>query len=104
MRDTAKMSPRVLSTCAQNATLSLLLVHIMSSHQIYVAIDNPSLILSVYCLITSSYLLNYVRAANNVAHTENLQSICCGCFSHLYKFRDGIQVTRVFRYWCESQG
>ena len=66
--------------------------------------DNPSLIQSVSRLTTSSYLWNYVRAADDVSHTENLQSNCCQCFSHLYKFRDGIQVTRVFRDCGERQG
>jgi len=93
MGDAAKFSPRVPSTCAQNAILSLLIIHIIPSHQIYVAIDNPSLIPSVSCLSTSSYLWNYVRAADDVSHAENLQSNGCQCYSHLYTFQDGIQVT-----------
>jgi len=102
--DAAKTSPRVPSTCAQNAILFLLIIHIIPSRQIYVAIDNPSLVPSVTFLTTSSYLWNYVRAADDVSHAENLQSNCCRCFSHMYKFRDGIQVTRVFRYCGEHQG
>jgi len=104
MGDAAKISPRVPSTCAHNAILSLLIIHIIPSRQIYVAIDNPSLVPSVSCLTTSSYLCNYVRAADDVSHAENLQRNGCWCFSHLYKLRDGIQVTRVFRYRGERQG
>jgi len=104
MGDVAKISPRVPSTCAQNAILSLLIIHIIPSRQIYVAIDNPSLVPSISCLTTSSYLWNYMRAADDVSYTENLQSNGCRCFSHLYKLRDGIQVTRVFRYCGERQG
>jgi hypothetical protein len=96
--DTAKTSPRIPSTCAQNAILSLLIIYIIRSRQIYVVIDNTSLVPSVTCLTTCGYLWNYMRAADNVSHTENLQSTCGQCFSHLYKFRDGIQVTRVCRY------
>ena len=104
MGDTAKTSPRVPSTCAQNAILSLLIIHIIPTRQIYVAIDNPSLVLSVSCLTTSSYLWNYMRPADAVSHAENFQSNCCRCFSHLYKFRDWIQVTWVFRCCGECQG
>jgi len=90
MGDTAKTSPHVPSTCAQNAILSLLIIHIIPSHQIYVAIDDPSLVLSVSCLTTSSYLWKYMWAADDVSHAETLQSNWCRCISHLYKFRDGI--------------
>jgi hypothetical protein len=93
MGDVAKISPRFPSSCAHNAILSLLIIHLISSPQIYVAIDNPLLIPSVSCLTTSSYLWNYVRTANNVSHTENLQINGCQSFSHLYKFLDRIQVT-----------
>jgi len=96
MVDAAKISPRIPSTCAQNAILSLLSIHIIPSRRIYVAIDNPSHVPSVSCLSTSSYIWNYVRAADDVSHTENLQSNGCRCFSHLYKFRDRIQVTLSF--------
>ena len=89
---------------ARKMQFSLLIIHIIPSRQIYVAIDNPSLVPSVYCLTSSSYLWNYVRAADNISHAENLQSNGCRCFSHLYKFRDRIQVTRVFRYRIERQG
>jgi hypothetical protein len=68
MGDAANISPGVPSTCAQNAFLSLLVIHIIPSHRIYVAIDNPSLVPSVSCLTTSSYLWNSVRAANNISH------------------------------------
>ena len=60
MGDTAIISPRIPSTCAQNAILSLLMILIMPSHQINVSIDNPSLVPSVTCLTTSSYLWNYM--------------------------------------------
>jgi len=103
MGDSAKSSPRVPSTCAQNAILSLVIIHIIPSCQIHVAIDNPLLVLSVSCLTSSSYPWNYLRAAYDVTHAENLHSNGYLCFSHLYKFRDGIQVTRVFRYCCERQ-
>jgi hypothetical protein len=85
MGDAAKISACVPSTCAQNAILSVLIIHIMPSCQIYVAIDNPSLVLSVSCL-NSSYLWNYVRAADNISHAENLPRNSCWCFFHLYKF------------------
>src|SRR5882757_6142084 len=104
MGDVAKISPRISSTCAQNAILSLLIIHNIPSRQIYVAIDNPSLVPSISCLTTSSYLWNYVRAADDVSDAENLQTNGCRCFSHLYKFQDGIQVTQVFRYCGEHQG
>jgi hypothetical protein len=86
MGDAAKISPHVPSTCAQNAILSLLIIHIIPSCQIYVAIDNPSFLPSGSCLTTSSYLWNDVRAADNISHAENLQSNRCRCFSHMCKF------------------
>jgi len=90
MGDVVKISPRVPSTCAHNAILSLLIIHIIPSRRFYVAIDNPSLVLSVSCITTSRYLWNDVRVADDVSHTENLQSYGCRYFSHLNKFRDGI--------------
>jgi len=93
MGDVAKISPRIPSTCTQNAILSLLIIHIIPSRQIYVAIDNPSLVPSVACHTTSSYLCNYVPAVDDVSHAEDLQSNGCRCFSHLYKVRDVIQLT-----------
>ena len=54
MGDIAKISPRIPSTCAQYAILSLLIIHIIRSRQINVAIDNPSRIPSVSCHTTSS--------------------------------------------------
>jgi hypothetical protein len=89
MGDAAKLSPRIPSTCAQNAILSILIIHIIPTRQIYVAIDNPSLISSVSYFSTSSDLWNYVRAAHNVSHAENWQSNGCRCFSHMYKFETG---------------
>jgi len=102
--DTAIISPRVPSPCVQNAILSFLIIDIIPSHQIYVAIGNPSLIPSVWWLTTCSYLWKYVCTADNVSHAENLQSNSCQCFSDLSNFRNGIQVTRVFRYCSERQG
>jgi len=84
MGDAVKISPRVPSTCGQNAILSLLIIHIIPTGQIYVAIDNPSLVPSVSCLTTSSYLWNEVRAADNISHAKNLQSNGCRCCFHLY--------------------
>jgi len=104
MGDAANISPRVPSTCAQNAIFSLLIIHIIPSCQIYVGIDNPSLVPSVTCLGTSSHLWNDVRTADNISHAENYQSNGCQCCSHLYKFRDRIQVTWVFRYSGGRQG
>jgi len=70
----AIISPHVPSICVENAILSLQIIHIIPSRQIYVAIDNPLLVASVSCLTTSRYLWNYVCAADDVSHTENLQS------------------------------
>jgi hypothetical protein len=103
MGDAAKISPRIPSTCAGNAILPLLIIHISPSRQIYVAIDNPSLVMSVSFCNIISYLWNYVCAADDISHAENLQNNGCWCFSHMYIFRDGIQVSRVFRYCGECQ-
>jgi len=93
MGDAATISPCVPSTCVQNGILSLPIIHIIPSCQIYVAIDNPLLIPSVSCLTNTLCLLNDVRVADNLSHSENLKCHGCRYFSHLYKFRDGIQVT-----------
>jgi hypothetical protein len=69
-----------------------------------VAIDNPSLVPSISCFTLSSYLWNYVCTADHVSHAENMETNNCRCFSHLYKFQDRIQATRVFRYCDERQG
>ena len=95
MGDAAKTSPRIPPTCSQIAILFLLIIHIIPNRQIYVAIDNPSLVPSVSWLTSNRYLWNYVCAADDVSHAKNLQNNCCRCFSHLYEFPDGIQVTRV---------
>ena len=55
MGDAANISPRDPSTCAPDAHLCLLIIHIIPSRQIFVAIDNPSLVASVSCLSNSSY-------------------------------------------------
>jgi len=103
MGDAVKISPRIHSTCAQNAILSLLSIHITASRKIYMAIGNPSLVLSICCLSTSSYLWNYVCVADDVSHGENFQSNGCQCFSHWYKFRHRMHVTWLFEYCGESQ-
>jgi len=69
MGDAAKTSHPVPSTWAQNAIFSVPNIHIIPSHQIYVAIDNPSLVPSVSCLTMSSYLWNHVRTADDISHT-----------------------------------
>jgi len=102
--DAAKISPRIPSTGAHNAILYLLIIQIIPSCQIYVAINNPSLVPSDSCYTSCGYLWNYVRAADNVSHAESIQSNYCRGFAHLYKFRDGIHVTRVSRYCGERQG
>ena len=84
MGDTANISPYVPSTCVENSILSLLTIYLIPCHQIYVGVDNPSLVPSVYCLTTCSYFWNSVRAANDISHSENVQSNGCHCFSHLY--------------------
>jgi hypothetical protein len=98
MDDAAKISPSVPSICAQNSILSVLIIHIIPSDPIYGANDNPSLFPSICCLTTSCYLRKDVCAADNISHAESLQSNAYRCFTHMYKFRDGIKVTRVFRY------
>jgi hypothetical protein len=102
--DGAKISSHVSSTWVQNAILSLLIIHIIPSRQIYLCIDNPSLIPSIPCPTTSSYLWKYVRTADDVSHAENLQSNGCRCVSHWYQFRNGIQLASVFRYCGEHHG
>jgi hypothetical protein len=104
MDDAAKISTPVLSTCTQNAILSLLIIQMIPSRQIYIAIDNPTLVPSTSCLTISSYLWNDMRAADNVSHAENFQSNGYQCLSQVYKFRDRINVTQVFRYCGERQG
>jgi hypothetical protein len=71
MGDAANISPSIPSTFAQNAILSLLIIHKIPSRQIYVAIDNPTLVLSVTSLTPSRNLWNYVHAADYISHTEN---------------------------------
>jgi len=104
MGDAAKTSPHIPSTCAQNAILSLLIIHIILSCHIYVAIDNPSLILSVFCLTTSTYLWNYVRTADNVYHNEMCRETAAGAFFTCTNFEKGSKVVRVFRYCGARQG
>jgi len=96
MNDAAKTSSNVPSTCAQNPIHSLLIIHIIASHQIYVPIDNPLLVLPVSCLTTTHYLSNHGGTAHNISYTENLQTNCCWRMSQLYEYQDKIQGTRVF--------
>src|SRR5258705_12790021 len=93
MGDVAKISASIPSTPPQNAILSLLIIHMIPSHQIYLAMAYPSLMLSICCLTTSRYPRNYLRAADNSSHTAFLPSYIGQWFSHLYKFWDRIQVT-----------
>ena len=86
MGDAAKTTPCIPSTTAEHALLSLLIIQIFPPHQIYMAIDNPSLVLSVFCLTNSYHLWNYVRAADDVSHAEMLPCKSCWYFSLLYKF------------------
>jgi len=72
MGDATKISHVVPSTWAHNAIFSLLIIYIIPSRQIYVAIDNSSLVPSVSCYTTGGYLWNDVRAADNVFHAEIL--------------------------------
>jgi len=103
MRDAAKISPRIPFTCAPNAILSLPIIDIIPSRQIYVAINNPSLVPSASGDTTGNHLWNSVCTANDVSHGENWKSNGCRCFSHLYKFRDEIQVTQVSSDCAERQ-
>ena len=75
MGDTVNISPRVSSPVVQNAILFLLIIHIIPSRQIYVAIDNPSLVLSVSCLTTSSYLWNELPATYNISLAETCEQL-----------------------------
>jgi len=104
MGDAAKTSPRIFSTCTHNSNLSLQNTHITPSQQIYGAIHNPSLVPSIACFTTSSNLRNYVLAADNVTYTDKLENSGYHCYSYLYKFQDGIQVTQVSMYGGESLG
>jgi hypothetical protein len=74
MGEAAKISPRIISTHAQNAIRCLPIIHIIPSRQISVDINNSSLVPSVSCLPTSRYFWNYKRTANNVFPTKILQS------------------------------
>ena len=103
MGDVVKISAHIPCTCVQNAIPSLLTIPIISIGQIYVAIDNPSLVPSASCLTACSYLWKYMRAAGDVSHTVNLQGNSYWCCSNLNIFRDRIQVTQVFRLCSECQ-
>jgi hypothetical protein len=93
MGDAAKISPSIPSTCVQNTVLSLLIIHIIASCQICVAVDDPSFVLSISCLTHSGYLWNYMGAADDDSHADNLPCNGCWCGFHWYKFSDRIQVT-----------
>ena len=85
MGDTTNFSPCISSTCAQNAMISSLMIQIIPSHQINVAINNPSLIPPISYWMPCWFFWNSVCTADDVSHTENL-----------HKLQDRIQVTRVF--------
>ena len=101
---TVNISPGLPSTCAQNSILSLLIIHIIPSCQIYVAIDNPFFDASSSCATTCSNFLNDVRAVDNMSHDDRFQRSGGQCISHLYKIRNEIQVTLVLGYCGERQG
>ena len=66
-----KISPHVPSTCVQNSSFSLLILHIISSSQIEVAINNTSLIPSITCLNRNRYRRSYLCAAHIISHAEH---------------------------------
>ena len=82
-------SSRVPSTCAQKAILSLLIIHSIPSRLIYVAVDNPSLFLSISCLITGSYLWNYLRAADDGSMLKTCKVMAAGAVLTCTKFDTG---------------
>ena len=96
MGDAMKISPRVPSTCMQNGILCLLIILIIPSRQIYVAIDSPSLGPSVSCRTTGTYLWYYTPAADNVSHTEHLQSSGWQCFVTWNTFQMG---SKLPEFW-----
>jgi hypothetical protein len=67
------ISPRVPSTCAKHAILSILFKQIIPSRQIDVAIDNQSFVPPVSSLTTSSDVRNSVHTADIISHDEYLQ-------------------------------
>jgi len=78
MGDAAQLAPRVPTTCAQNAILSLLIIHIIPSRQIYVAIDNPLLVPSISCLTTSCDLLTYVSQPGMFPRLKTCKAMAAG--------------------------
>jgi len=92
MGDAARISLHVPSTCAQYAILSLLIIHIIPSRQIYVGIDNTSLILSVAWLIISSDLWNDLPAAHNISHAVPVQNNDCQGCSHFTILKMGCKL------------
>jgi len=80
MGDVAKFPPCVPYTCAQNAILSVLIIHIIPSRQIYVAIDNASLVPCISSPTSSSHLWNYVWAADDVFHSGESKPMAAGAF------------------------
>ena len=92
MGNAAIISHCVPSSCVYNAMLSTQTFQVIPSRQMYVAIDNPSLIPSFRCLTTSTYWANYLCTAGDVSHVEQLQSNDCQCFSQLNKFQDQFHV------------
>jgi hypothetical protein len=95
MGDAAQTSPRARSTCANNAILCLLLVHVIPRRQIYVASDNPSLIPSISCLKTSCYLWNSMHAADHGFHAETFEKTTAGAFVTCTKFEAGRQLPEL---------
>lgn len=79
------------SIFTQKAILSVLIICIILCHLIYVAIGNQSCLPDISCHTTRENLCNYVHAADNVSHTENLESHSCRWISYLYIYRDRIK-------------
>jgi hypothetical protein len=78
MGDVAKATPHIPSTSAQNGILSLPIIHIITSCQIYVAIDNASLVPYVSFLTICCYPWNSVRAADDLSHAETGKATSTG--------------------------
>jgi hypothetical protein len=81
--DILKIPSPVTSAIVYYPILSVIFIHIIPSHQISVAIANPSLVPSNSCLNTSSYLSNDICAAKNISHNDNLQRTGCLSSFHL---------------------
>jgi len=84
MDNTAKISPPLPSTCAHNAIPSGIIRHMIWSHQFNVAIDNPSLILSISFVTSSCCHWNYVYPTQ-----QTCKATAVGAFLPCTKFQTG---------------